>query len=208
MEIESYDPYHIGIKLKSHVDLKAFEKKIKKNLKKKNFVVNEENITDSPIPKSDILGKKGNVNILLNMVSWAINSVGDKPNDVIKIFNEVFDTIQSSGYEEDATINFYEIITNISIKTNKKPIELLNKNLKLDLKYLANNDKLNVLGVRIGDKLPEDGTDFTQIIIEPKPTSPNNRMLIVVGYRSSKKEKLNTFHYDLNTKINKFLKQF
>ena len=142
------------------------------------------------------------------MVSWAINIVGDKPNDVIKFFEEVFNIIQSSNYEEEATIDFYELITNVSIKTDKKPIELLNKNSNLDLKYLAYNGKLNVLGVRIGNKISKVEKDFTQIVIEPKPTSPNNRILIRVVFRSSKKEKVYAFHGSLNTRINNFLKQF
>lgn len=208
MEIESYDPYHIGIKLKSHVDLKTFEKKIKENLKKNNFVVTDENITNSPLPKSEIIGKKDNVNILLNTVSWAINSVGDNPNDVIKLFEEVCDIVKTSGYEKEATIDFYEIITNIMIKTDKKPIELLNKNLNFDLKFLADNNKLNVIGVRVSDKLSIEGTDFTQIIIEPQPTSPNNRMVVRVIFRSSNREKINVFHNTLENKISNFFKQF
>ena len=54
MEIESFEPYHIGTKLKPSVDITQLKKKIKNKLKEHDYKLMEDIGSDSMLPHINI----------------------------------------------------------------------------------------------------------------------------------------------------------
>lgn len=206
MEIESFEPYHIGTKLKPIVDILSFKKKIRNKLRGEKYKVIENSSSDSMLPTMEELAIKNDVRVVFNPLAHALNTIGDKPDSVIGIFQEVNKSILDSGYEEKSTISFYEIVTNINIKVKTPPKEILNKDSKFILDLFKDCGKLNTIGIRLSDNLPEDNREYIEIVIEPKPTSPNTYLSVNVVFRSPEKEKIINFHKNLNTNIQKIIK--
>lgn len=207
MEIESFEPYHIGTKLKPTVDIGLLKKKLKNKLKEKEYkVYDSETQNDLMLPNMETLATKEDVRVMFNPLAHAINSVGDNPDNVMNVFQEVNKIILELDYEEKSTISFYEIVTSISIKSKTTPIEILNKHSNLVLNLFKDCGNLNVIGLRLSDKLPEDNSEYTEVVIEPKPTSPNKYLLTSIIYRSQDKVKIIEFHNNLRPNIQKILK--
>ncbi len=206
MEVESFEPYHVGTKLRSTVDILLFKKKIKNKLKEYKYKIIENTDSDSVIPRIEDLAIKDDVRVILAGLNNALNTVGDDPDKVIDVFQEVNKSILDLGYEEESTISFYEIITHINIKVKVPPKNILNKHAKSILDLFKNYGRLNAIGIRLSDKLPEDTEEYVDIGIEPKPTSPNTYLLINIVFRSSDKQKIIDFHQNLETNIQEIIK--
>ena len=206
MEIESFEPYHIGTKLKPTVDIIQLKKKIKDKLKEYKYKLLEDTSSDSMLPHIEDLAIKNDVRVVLNTLAHAINTIGDDPDKVINIFQEVNKLVLNSGYEEKSTVAFYEIITHVNIKVENSPKEILNKHSKLVMEYFKEFGKLNTIGIRLSDNLPEDSSEYTDIVIEPKSTSPNTYLLISITFRSLDKEKIIDFSKNVKANIQKIIK--
>lgn len=204
LEIESYEPYHIGSKLNPATNFDSLKIKLKEKLETIGYSVTEKTLSgqqiilDLPI---ETLGTKNDVRVELNHLAQALNVVGTKPESVTEIFTEITSILPDIGYELDKTSLFYEIIASIVIKSDDKPTDILNRYVNLDLGTLSLNDlNMNIIGMRIGGENIEKGKLFV-LSIEPNVTSPSSRFLVKLQYRSRDIEIVKSFHSDLDSKI-------
>lgn len=202
MEIESYEPYHIGNKLNPAMNFDSLSMKLKEELKTNGYSVPEKTFSVGlNLVFVEILGTKDGTRVELNYLAQALNVVGARPERVTEIFAEVSSILQNLGYETGTTTLFYEIITSIVIRTNGRPVDILNRSSSLDLGHLSVDEmNMNIIGLKIGGENPEKGKLFT-LSIEPNVTSPNSRLLVRLHYKSREKPDIELFNRDLNTKI-------
>ncbi len=202
IRIESYEPYHIGIKLEQHVNLDFFKKKIKDILKGKEYNIIEDSIIESLI--KEVVGIKNNVKVELNRATQALNIIGENPTNVTEIFDEITANIPE-GYDIDSIMSFYEIITNMNIMLDTNPTDLLTKSSNIDLSSLKDIDNMIISSIMISNSTKEKYNIF-KLIIEPNPVSPSNSFYIKLLYRSREKQKVIFFQNILEDRITRLIK--
>lgn len=208
MEIKSFEPYHIGTKLQPHVDLDILASKLRKALKEKEYEGTEKPVVELPIkiePPREILGVKKEVRVELNLPATALNTIGEKPENVIEVFREVNSLLPELNYDLEATVVFYEIIANIIIESTKPPREMINKALKIDLRPLNGMGKVVVDSFRIINVSPTERQGAIRMIVAPNPSNPNTMFLVRLVYRAPKKEGIELFHKKLQSKVLKVI---
>lgn len=207
MNIESFEPYHIGMKLIPDINLNILMDKIKNVLGQKEYEVTKELKIEKYSIKinspTEILGTKNDVTVELNFAAQALNVIGNNPSNVFKIFEEVQDFLPTIGYEINASALFYEILSTIIIKTDKNPIELLNKSTRLDCTAFEEINHLGVIGLKIGSM--ETDTNLFNLIIEPNKTSPTSRFLVQLQFRSKERDQINVISDVFETRILKII---
>lgn len=204
LNIESYEPYHIGNKLNPATNFDGLKTKLKEKLKTIGYSVTEKTPTgqqiflDLPI---ETLGTKNDVRVELNHLAQALNVVGTKPESVTEIFTEITSILPDIGYELDKTSLFYEIVASIVIKSDDKPTDILNRSVNLNIGTLSLNDlDMNIISMKFGGENIEKGKSFV-LSIEPNVTSPSSRFLVKLQYRSRDMGIVKSFHSDLDSKI-------
>jgi hypothetical protein len=172
LNIESYEPYHIGNKLNPATNFDGLKTKLKEKLKTIGYSVTEKTLSgqqiilDLPI---ETLGTKNDVRVELNHLAQALNVVGTKPESVTEIFTEIISVLPDIGYELETSL-LYEIVASIVIKSDDKPTDILNRFVNLDLGTLSLTDlDMNIIGMRIGGENIEKGKSFV-LSIEPNVT--------------------------------------
>ncbi len=212
MQIESYEPYHIGNKLNPATNFDSLKKKLKEKLQTAEYKITEETLSgqqvifDKPI---EVLGLKNDVRIELNHLAQALNVIGTNPENVSSIYMEINSFLPEIGYEIENLSLFFEIVTSIIVKSDgKSPKEILNDSIKLNMGSFFINDiqNTNIIGIRIGGENTENDNNFT-LSIEPSTTSPNSRFMLNLRYRSKDKENIQIFHQELDEKIMQLLTQ-
>lgn len=202
MKIESYEPYHIGTKLNPYINFDALKEKLKTELGKRGYELSKEVVTE-PIkitPSREFLATKNNTKVELNLSAQALNVIGSAPKNVLETFNELMNLLPTLGYETDAAIVFHEILANVNIKTDEKPLEILNKSTRIKFKLLKDIGDLGLTAIRISN-VREDDEDLVNLIIEPNPASPATRFIISLLFRSKARNKIELFHDQLEKKI-------
>lgn len=200
-KLKSYEPYHIGIKLKPYVDLDILREKIMTPLKEKGYKLTKikTEMDLGPmgiITSAEIIGTKSEVNIQLNFPSKALNSIGTDPKKVLVVFEDVLESLSSIGYDIEETISFFEIMSNIIVEPKDNPIKILANSLKVTSKTLKSlGYSLPVCGIRLYEKKNED--NFIQTIIEPNPINPKKTFSLKLTYRSTNKEELKSIHENI-----------
>lgn len=212
LQIESYEPYHIGNKLNPATNFDSLKKKLKEKLQTAEYKITEETLSgqqvifDKPI---EVLGLKNDVRIELNHLAQALNVIGTNPENVSSIYMEINSFLPEIGYEIENLSLFFEIVTSIIVKSDgKSPNEILNDSIKLNMGSFFINDiqNTNIIGIRIGGENTENDNNFT-LSIEPSTTSPNSRFMLNLRYRSKDKENIQIFHQELDEKIMQLLTQ-
>lgn len=212
LQIESYEPYHIGNKLNPATNFDSLKKKLKEKLQTAEYKITEETLSgqqvifDKPI---EVLGLKNDVRIELNHLAQALNVIGTNPENVSSIYMEINSFLPEIGYEIENLSLFFEIVTSIIVKSDgKSPKEILNDSIKLNMGSFFINDiqNTNIIGIRIGGENTENDNNFT-LSIEPSTTSPNSRFMLNLRYRSKDKENIQIFHQELDEKIMQLLTQ-
>lgn len=211
LEIEAYEPYHIGNKLNPAMNFDSMKSRLRDCLKEAGYSVTD----DTPQSGqqiilnlgNEILGTKDDVRVELNHTAQALNVIGTNPSNVSDVFSEITSILEDIGYEIDKSVLFFEILSSIIVKSGDKPIELLNDTIKKsNLKSFPVNDvqDLNVVGVRIGGESSSGDSSFV-LTIEPSVTSPSSRFVVKLQYRSNEKDNILNFHKDLNGNILEFV---
>lgn len=206
MKIEPYDLCHIGIKLKSSVDLNILKDKLREVLSKSGYDLVDKALIDAE--KRVIKGvicSKDNTTVELNYPANALNIVGKESANVSKIFSEVVNILPDIGYDTIATVIFYEILANLNIKLDKNPQDILTDSSTIDLKSLMDITDVGVTGVLISnkDKAPEYA--IFSLIIEPSPNSPRDRFVIRLQYRSRDTKEILTFQKSLEDRLTRII---
>lgn len=206
MIIESYEPYHLGIKLDLIVNLIGLRDKLKKLLKEKGYEESAAQPQFGLEPAVEVLGIRDGVRIELNFVAQAINTIGDEPGKVFEQFEELVKLFSDMGYDTNIAIPFYEIVTNIDVKSEKNPVELIDSAVKLSIEPPLSTRGVTVTSLRISNKLkPEMREVFTDISIQPNPVNPSNRFFIQLVYRSKSRDEIKSFHDQLEDTVLKIL---
>lgn len=206
MKIESYDLCHIGTKLKSIVDLNILKEKISKVLSEQGYELVDKALIDAErhVIKG-IIGTKEDANVEINYVAHALNIVGKEPISVLNIFKEVTGVLPGIGYDTKATTLFYEILTNMNIKSDKNPRKILTKSSMIDLGSMEDIKDAGLTGMLISNKYEAPEYELFSLIIEPSPTSPSDRFAIRLQYRSKNTEDITSFQESLEVKITKII---
>lgn len=207
MKIEGYEPFHIGIKLIPAVGLPQFKDKIKAALKKRKYAVVTQETQNNVLLQSEKLGTKKDVSVDLNHTANALNSSGKTPKNVIATFKELLDILKHGGYDIKASASFFEIIANITIKTDKKPVDILHSACTLDVSSLKRIRDLKIEGIKIGNSIRNDPNEFFGMAIEPKSTNPNERLNVNILFRSKDQNEIIGYEDKIGKHIYALIKQ-
>ncbi len=199
MKIERYEPYHIGIKFESGQDMGVLIGRIRKALStRSDYKVTGEPQIAPAIEKASgkvVLAVKDDVKIELNFPAAALNTIGENPKKVSDTFKEVASEIlPSEGYDMDIVVSFYEILTHVTIKSDKEPTAILNNSMKLDLELFKQRN-VSISGLKMSNEfMLRDRGRLTEVIVEPNATSPRDKFKVSLIYRSIDKVEIAQFH--------------
>lgn len=154
--------------------------------------------------KSEVLGKKNDVRLELNYQTGALNSIGNKPDVVVDFYQKVLKMLVTLGYEIDALALFHEVQSNINIKTDTNPREMINKSVKCDLTPFQEITPTIVEGLRL-DLPVEQPTERLHVIVEANPTSPKTVMTLRVLYQTIEPDKIIKLSNEIDHRILKFV---
>jgi len=216
MEIESYEQFHIGIKLNPNtLSSDILMKNLKRGLKEKGYQT--EKLPNATVLDTTtgtlsqemkvILAEKSGVEVSFNITKTALNYVGDNPSSVRDAFKDSIQIFEKLEFELDKIFFFYEIILRMNVKTDNDPIEVIKNSSNLNLKPLEDIGDLSVQTINITpkDKDPSSHNWFN-MVIEPKLASPHSRYYIYLLYRSPSKSELLNFQEGLEERIKNMIK--
>lgn len=198
-EIESFEPYHIGIKIRPAFDpasIRKFREIL--GIKESYEVIPESPYLGIPIIE---VAKKETTIIQLNIEGNAVNSIGSNPNEVIEVSKEILDFLSESGFDMDSSVSFYEIIAAISIKTDKNPLETLTSNVKFETSQFNEFDA-SITGYKISSTDIKDENELFEMLIEPKAVSPKSRYFVKIFMRTRDFEKIIEFNERIEEFVN------
>jgi len=198
MKIESFDPYHIGIKL-NNVNFQIFRQKIIKTMKSLEMPISAKDEMPFNVP-IEILTSDGETRIELNYSSLAINTIGNDPHKTNELFSKLTKVLTTIGYELDSLVIFYEVQTNINIKLDTSPLELVSKSVSCNLeswKELHSGVSVNGIKIELVDN--ELGAQSLAIVVYPNPIRPKHYLLVSVRYQHIEDDKI----IDFGNKIEK-----
>ncbi len=206
-KIESFESYHVGIKLNPAGSLDILASKLRERLgTERGYVVPKDTVSESRIrliPPLETLATKNDVRIELNYIVGALNTIGTSPAEVSKTFADLPHYLIALGYELPAAVQYYEILATALIISDAKPADTLSKVVGRTIKGFDDLGPFNVTALRFSFEDPKK--DSANLILEPSPTSPNSRLVLRVQYRSDDKGKIADFHQSINGRIEAFL---
>ena len=209
LKIETYEPYHIGIKLTNALALPAFRKRIISALSEQtDFVVSGD--TFDGLSPNDVIAKINDVRIEINYQSQALNVIGDKPETTTTVFKKLLDILESLDYElEDTLVVFYEVLSNVLVSVDEDYSKVLTNSVSCNLdgfKELNPNVKVSTVKIDFVDK--ESGKESLDLVIGSNPVRPKTSMIFSFKYRTSKKEKTLDFSDKIEERVLTLLKSF
>jgi len=204
VEIKSFEPYHIGMKLYPHVNLESLGNKLRKYLKDKEYEVSEKTITQLSVPilpSREVIGLKENVSVEFNMPAQALNTVGREQEKVVEVFKEVNRALLDLEYDIQGTVMFYEIVATVVIKSDGHPRERISSSVNIDLGPFNDLGEVVVDSLRIINIQPTEEQGSINLTIEPNPTNPSTTYLVKLLYRCTKSEMIETFNNSLAERV-------
>lgn len=217
VEVEDYNPFVIGLKLRPGIPLDKVMKDMKGILNDNEFKVPlEEEQPQKPQqigfqikfgPPVETLGIKDNVDVKLNLQTQSLNILGETPEEVMPIFEKVYELLPGLKYDVEELVPFYELVANAGIVTDAPPLEVLTNSVpKLNLAHLESeiDSDLSVIGIRIGSmKINLQNKDNTEIVIEPKKGSHSNRYTVRLKYQTRNKD--NILKFDVKNELTQII---
>ncbi|MBU3904965.1 MAG: hypothetical protein KJ906_02370 [Nanoarchaeota archaeon] len=206
-EIQSYEFYHIGIKLKSYVELSVLVSKLSKTLEEKGFEIikNDKRVETLESIMGSLTGSrvetfatKNGVNVMANFGGGAIIVRSEAPENVdniLNVFEEILEYFPKINYDVDSTVAFFDIITNIIIDTDDAKT-LLGKSIKMSSTTLDElNYNITPQGIRVSvfEKNETEDKDKFDIILGQFQINPKS-LLLQFTFRSNNKKKINNIH--------------
>lgn len=207
MEIQSFEPYHIGIKLNPSLPIDALRQKILPKLRSSGFnEVSEDKIPSNVSHEIEVIAKDGNNKIELNYPLSALNTVGTEPTGTTETFKKLLGIIESLGYEIKGVAASIDIVTNVFVKTDDDPTELINGSVKCDLNpWQELNKNTNVNGLKIDLIDEEYGKETLRIIVGPSSLSPTSQIVLTFRYVNIEPEPIIDFGLKLEERTKKFV---
>ncbi len=208
MEIESFEPYHIGIKLSAGLDVVKFRKEILDQMTSGgwNVIANPTTIPNPKTTPIEILSENNNIQTSFNYVLGALNTDGLEPSSTTNSFEKLFSILSTLGYEIQGMSTSVDITTNVYVKTDKVPSDIINNSVKCDLaefKKLNNNTKVNGLRIELIDE--EYAKESMTLIISPNPSKPKTSFLINFRYTHIEAQPIIDVGRNIDSKILKLL---
>ena len=204
MKIESFDPFHIGSKLRYINESQSILTKLFNYYEKdrpKDFELqkgNQINLFLSPTIK--ILSHKSeNISMHFNYSSNALNVSGNNlkdPDLVVSLFSDLLKNLNDIGFEQESIFSFYEIITNASIllENDLKPLDIIQKFSPQIFKTLKPIEDLELSSIKFSNELATKKIeDLVSLEISPNRISPHSRMTFRIIYRNDKSEEIIKF---------------
>lgn len=210
MEIETYEPYHIGIKLIAELDLPSFRKRlIREMADNSDFTVMVGDIFDNQL-LSEIITNIEDVRIEINYVAHALNVIGDNPEKTTKIFKKVLELLKSLNYELDNSLAvIYEVRSTVLINVNEDYSTRLTNAVSCNLDgFKELNTNVNINAIKIEFKNNESGKDQMTLTISSNPVRPKSSALVIIRYVHSQNEKILEFNDKIETRVLALLKSF
>ena len=210
MEILSYEPYHIGIKVSPALPMAVLRSKLLPKLRETDFKVNAEDALPSNVKmENEVVASLGETKLEMNYALTALNTVGVNPIDTTKSFEVLLSVLKDLGYEMQGVATSIDVMTNVTIKTEKNPTELINNSVKCDLTpWREINENTNVNGLKI-DLIDEKfGKESLRILVGPSSLSPTSQLVFSVRYLHMEPEPIINFGTSLESKVTHFAKSF
>ena len=206
MKIESYDPFHIGIKLNPAVLTNTLRSQLLNSLKDSGFDILAKS---QPLPnvRNEDLAIKNDTRIQLSYEKHALNTIGKNPKDTTEIFKGVLDLIVKIGYEIKAFAPQFEILINMNIITEKNPTQIINNTVKCNLdswKELDSNVNVDGLKVTLVDE--KFGKQSLQIFLAPNPVRPTTTIILGIQYMNIDKDEIIDFNNKIEDRALRFVK--
>lgn len=206
MKIESYEPFHIGIKLNPAVLTHSLRVQLLNSLKDSGFDILAKS---QPMPnaRNEDLAIKNDTRIQLSYEKHALNTIGKNPKDTTEIFKEVLDLIVKMGYEIKAFAPQFEILINMNIITEKNPTQIINNSVKCNLdswKELDSNVNVNGLKVALIDE--KFAKQSLQMFLGPNPVRPTTTIILGIQYINIDKDEVIDFNNKIEDRSLRFVK--
>lgn len=209
VEILSFEPYHIGMKLQAHVDLGLLGNKLREYLKDKQYVLPPRTPVEFVVPipaAAQVLGNKDDVRVWFNIAVFALNVTGPDPEKVNQVFKEINQALSDLGYDLSVVVVFYEILATIILTSNANPTQNINNSVHVNLDSMNELGEVVVDSFRIVNLKPKEEQGVLNLVVEPNLNNPDKSYSARLQYRASKPEQIEAFHSTLKDKILKVIK--
>jgi len=200
VNIHSYEPYHIGIKINPALASDPVSLRFKLINAFKATSLEKE---PTKLMGTEVLKKTKSGRVELNYDVFALNTIDKNPKSTLKMYNYVLSRVESLNYEIGGFAQFHEIVSNMNIKVSKDPITILNKMSKLNFAAFRPMVEAQTTGIRLG--LPENTRDEAfSILMEVNPLNPKTMLVMRLVYRN----KINLKVIELTKKIEQMVDNF
>ena len=201
MKINSYAPYHIGIKLNPSIPIRELRQIILKNV----GTFNMEQIAGEIFPlnvSSEILVKDADVRIEMNFVALALNTVGENPKKVTDIFEKVVKLLSENNYDLKSLAVFYELVISAHIDHGGDSFKILNKAVKCNITSVKDLvSDMSVEGIKFNIGLEDKDQDALGLIVNISPINPSKFLLIKISYQTRNFEKISGLKNTIEEKL-------
>ncbi len=212
MRIESFDPFHIGSKLRYINESQSILIKLFKYYEKdipKDFELQKGNqINPFLSPTINILSHKSeNITMHFNYSSSALNVSGSslkEPDLVVSLFRDLLKDLEDIGFELESIFAFYEIIARATIllEDDLKPPDVIQKFSPQIFKTIEPIQDLELNIVKFSNEsVTKRIEDLVSLEISPNRTSPHSRMTFRMIYRNDKSEEIIKFQENIRSLI-------
>jgi len=143
---------------------------------------------------SGSIARKGNVVVDVNSDMMVIGVLAPEPEECISEFVMIEKAI-TSRIEALKEVYFYELLAEIEVKSDVKPMEFMKKvssrNVIVEELSKALGEPLFVFGYRLAREgtSPEE-SEWVDIEVIPSPARPRSSLYIAIVYRSKEREKV------------------
>jgi len=209
VNIEYYEPFHVGIKLINTISLPAFRKRLIDGMKKQGFTVvaNDEYDVNS---KTEIIAKNDNAKIEFNYPLFALNTTGSVPQKVGEEFEKLVNLLTSLDYElENALVAFYDILSNVVIHLDEDSMKLINNSVNCNLepwKEINPNVQISALKIDLLDL--EYGKEQMTMTVGHNPVRPKSSLVLGFRYQQLEKDKVIEFCNKIDERVLNFISSF
>lgn len=201
MKINSFSPYHIGIKLNPAIPIRELRQIILENVRTFNMEKIAGEIIQPNI-STEILVKDNDVRIEMNFVALALNTVGENPKKVTDIFEKVVKLLSENNYDLKSLAIFYELVISAHIDHGGDSFKILNKAVKCNITSVKDLvSDMSVEGIKFNIGLEDKDQDALGLIVNISPINPSKFLLIKISYQTRNFEKISGLKNTIEEKL-------
>lgn len=191
MKVESYEPYHIGIKVNPAIPIRQLRQKIIDNVSELGLQAEAGEVIP-PNVSTEILVKKSDVRIEFNYVALALNTIGQTPNEVYSVFEKLLNLLTKLGYDTSSVALFYELATTVNVSVDGNAMTILNNSVKCNMNPLKEIvSDITVHGIRYDIGFEEKERDMLRVLVGLNPINPQTLLAFKITLQTRNQEKIN-----------------